>query len=408
MGGYLARQRRSHLFWQIAFTILAVLAIYYLLSELKEVVIPLIISFLLAYLLDPVIDWFERHGVNRTLGVVILLLGVVVATVLFALFFIPLIGKEFAAFGRQIPIYVSRIKDEAIPWVEKTFEVPVPKSFTELTDRFGYSLKELTQQALGPLRGFAGQAVIGAYKLLMILGILVLIPFFTFFFLRDFDKMATFIYGLIPQRHRPWAEETYREIDHALSGWIRGQLLVMLILGTLYSIGYVWVGIPLGLVVGMLTGLLAFVPYLGATVGFLLALAMAFLAWHGWGQIFWVCVVFGTVQTLDAFFITPNILGHGTGVSPAVVVLAFMVFGKLFGIVGVLLAVPSVAVLKVVISRFVAVYRKSAYFTADAAQAVRLTTLSGVPPPASTAKKIKTKQAVKTRKKDRDDLDEEM
>jgi predicted PurR-regulated permease PerM len=406
MGGYLARQRRSHLFWQIAFAIIAVLGFYYLLAQLKEVVIPLLISLLLAYLLDPVIDWFERRGVNRTLGVIILLMGVVVATVLLAIFLVPLVGKEFAAFGKQIPEFIDRIKQGAIPWVEETFKVTLPKTLTELTDRFGYSLKELTRQAVGPLRGFAGQAVIGAYKLLMILGILVLIPFFTFFFLRDFDRMAGSIYGLIPHRHRPWAEETFRQVDEALSGWIRGQLLVMLVLGTLYSAGYVLVGIPLGLVVGMLTGLLAFVPYLGATLGFLLALALAFLDWHGWGQVFGVCVVFGSVQTLDAFFITPNILGHGTGVSPAAVVVSFMVFGKLFGIVGVLLAVPSVAVIKVLLTRAVTAYRKSAFFTADTPQALRLTTLSGVPPPASTPKKLKSRKRT-IPPKDRKGLDEE-
>ena len=394
MAGYLARERRSQIFWQLLFAVVAIMAAYYLLRELSEVVIPLLISFLLAYLLDPFIDWFERWGVNRTIGVILLLLGIAFLGALFITFMIPLIGDEFSAFGKQIPEYISRVQDEIIPWVEKTFQVKVPQSLTELTDTFGYSLKELTQQVVGSLSGFAGTAMSGAYKLLTLLTMLVLIPFFTFFLLRDFDKMAEVVYGLIPQRHRGWAEETWSDIDKALSGWIRGQLLVMLILGTLYSVGYMWVGIPLGLVIGMLTGVMAFVPYLGAAMGFVLALAMAFLDWHGWSQILWVTVVFGSVQTLDAFFITPNILGHGTGVSPAVVVLAFMVFGKLFGFVGVLLAVPSVGVIRVLIDRAVISYRKSAFFTADTHQAQRLSTLSGVPPPsaAPTTKKSKPKE----------------
>jgi len=400
MGGYLARQRRSHVFWQLTFAVLAFFGLYFLLRELSEVVIPLLISFLLAYLLDPIIDWFERHKVNRTLGVLILLLGVALLVTLFVMFMIPLIGKEVSVFSRRIPSYISRIQNEVIPWLEKSFDIDFPQSLTELTEGLGYNLRELTQQALGSLSDFAGTAMSGAYKVLSLIGILVLIPFFTFFLLRDFDRMAEVVYGLIPHRYHAWADDTWDLIDKALSGWIRGQLIVMLILGTLYSIGYTMVGIPLGLVIGMLTGIMAFVPYLGAAMGFLLALSMAFLDWQGWGQIFWVSAVFGSVQTLDAFFITPNILGHGTGVSPAVVVLSFMVFGKLFGFVGVLLAVPAVGVIKVLIDRAIISYRKSAFFTADTAQSKRPTTLSGVPPPTAppVSKKVRGKDMDKTTK----------
>lgn len=390
MGGYLARQRRTHLFLQMGFVILLLLGLYFLLKGLSEVVIPLLISFLLAYLLDPIIDWFERRGVNRTVGVLILLAGVAVFVTAFIMFMIPLVGHEVAVFAKRIPMYIARIQDDAIPWIERTFSIRVPQSLTEFADTFGYGVKDLTQQVVGSLSEFAGTAMTGAYKVLALLGILILIPFFTFFLLRDFDKMAQVIYGLIPNRYHVWAEDTWLRIDKVLSGWIRGQFLVMFVLGTLYSIGYVLVGIPLGLIIGMLTGIMAFVPYLGAAIGFLLALSMAFLDWQGWGQIFWVTFVFGSVQTLDAFFITPNILGHGAGVSPAVVVLSFLVFGKLFGFVGILLAVPAVGVIKVLIDRALISYRKSAFFTADNPGFQRVTTLSGVPPPAAAPSPIKT------------------
>ena len=369
--GYLARQRRSHLYWQITFSVLAILAIYYIFRELQDAAVPLRLSFLLAYLLDPVIDWLEARGINRTLGVVMLLLGVAGVVALFAIFVIPLIVREFATFAKQVPHYIGRIKDSAIPWIEQTFNVKAPTSISEFAERFGYSLRELAQEAIRPLGGMAGRAVLGAYRLLLVLGGLILIPFFTFFFLRDFDKIAAVVVGLIPVRHRPWFKETYRDLDKALSGWIRGQLLVMLILGTLYSIGYVLVGIPLGLVIGILTGLMAFIPYLGATIGFVLALAMAFLDWQGWGPVLGVVGVFGVVQTLDGLFITPNVLGHQTGMSPAVVVLALMVFGKLFGLVGVLLAVPMAAVINVMVRRAAQAYRESAFYTADAPDGTR-------------------------------------
>jgi len=346
----------------------------------------LVIAFLLAYLLDPVIDWFEVHGLSRTFGIVVLLMGVIVAMTLFVLLVIPLVGREFSNFGKEIPHFVARIKNDTIPALEHTFHFTIPRTTTELADRFGYSLQELSQKAVRPLSGLAGRAVQGAYTIVMFLGGLVLIPFFTFFLLRDFDKMADVIQNLIPHRHQEWARKTWTEIDETLSGWIRGQLLVMLVLGTLYSTGYVLVGIPLGLVIGMVTGLMAFIPYLGAALGFAMALTMAFLDWQGWTHVLGVAGVFATVQTLDGLFITPNILGYETGLSPAVVVLALLVFGKLFGPVGVLLAVPVAGIIHVLLRRSLESYRASAFFNGDAPDGLHTGTLApGVSGPAPRA-----------------------
>ncbi len=380
MSGYLARTRRSHFFWQILFGLVLVVSASYLVAQLKEILIPVVISLLLAYLLDPMIDWFEAKGVSRTLAIVILLLGIMVALAAVVLLLIPLLGSEVASFANRVPQFVARIKSQAIPWVEHTLHVTVPRTTTELADSLGYSLQELARQSVKPLRGLAGKAMQGAYYVLMVLGSLLLIPFLTFFFLRDFDKMASTIRGLIPVRHRPWADKTREDIDKTLSGWIRGQLLVMVVLGTLYSIGYSLVGIPLALLIGMLTGLMAFIPYLGAATGFLLALTMAFLDWNGWGQVAGVVGTFGTVQVIDALFVTPNILGHETGMSPAVVVLALLVFGKLFGFVGVLLAVPVAGVIHVLLARTAAAYRHSAFYLADSPDGFKMNTLTEMTP----------------------------
>lgn len=378
MSGYLARARRSHLFWQILFGLVMVVGASYLISQLKEILIPVVIALLLAYLLDPAIDWLEKRGVSRTVAIILLLLGIMIALTAVLLLLVPLLGSEVAAFANRIPLFVARIKTQAIPWVEHTFHVTVPRTASELADSLGYSIQELAQQAVKPLGGLAGKAMEGAYFLVVLMGTLLLIPFLTFFFLRDFDKMAATVRGLIPERHRPWADKTWEDIDRTLSGWIRGQLLVMLVLGTLYSIGYSLVGIPLALLVGMLTGLMAFIPYLGAATGFLLALTLALLDWHGWGHVAGVVGAFGTVQLLDALFVTPNILGHKTGMSPATVVLALLVFGKLFGFVGVLLAVPVAGVIHVLLTRAAEAYRHSAFYLADSPDGFKMTTLTEV------------------------------
>ncbi len=365
MSGYLNRERRTHWLVQAALLLAGAYVAYLFLHALKELLTPLLVALLLAYLLDPAIDWLEAKGLSRTAGIVVLLAAVTTAVALAATVLVPLIGNELSTFAGKVPHFVARIKHDSLPWIESHLHIQVPKNVDQLADRLGYSLQELTRHAVAPLKGLAGKAVAGAYQVALLLATLVLIPFFTFFLLRDFDKMGRWFYSLVPYRHRPWVRKTWQEIDRTLSGWIRGQLLVMLILGSLYSAGYLIVGIPLGLVVGLLTGLMAIIPYLGAATGFLMALSLAFLDWQGWGQVAGVVAVFGTVQLLDALFITPNILGYETGLNPAVVVLALLGFGKLFGFLGVLLAVPLAGILHVLGRRAVEAYKKSAFFAAE-------------------------------------------
>ena len=363
--GYLGRQRRTHLFVQAALGLGGVYLFYRLLQNLSEILIPLVIALLLAYLLDPIIDRLEAKGLSRTAGIVVLLAAVVVVVTLAAAVLVPVVRKEFSSFAGKVPHFVARIKNDSLPWVEETLHVKLPKTADQVADQLGYSLQELAKDAVAPLKGLAGTAVAGAKQVVLIVATLILIPFFTFFLLRDFDRMAAYLFSLVPYRHRPWVRKTWQEIDTTLSGWIRGQLLVMLILGSLYSVGYLIVGIPLGLVVGMLTGLMAIIPYLGAATGFLLALSLAFLDWQGWGQVLGVVAVFGTVQVLDGLFITPNVLGYETGLNPAIVVLSLLAFGKLFGFVGVLLAVPLAGIIHVLGRRAVEAYKKSAFFNAE-------------------------------------------
>ncbi len=381
MSGYLQRQRRTHWLLQAGLLLAGGYVAYLFLHALKEILTPLLVALLLAYLLDPAIDRLEAKGLSRTAGIVVLLAMVTMAVALAAAVLVPLVGNELSTFAGKVPHFVARIKHDSLPWIEEHFHVQVPKNVDQLADRFGYSLQELTRHALEPLKGLAGRAMAGAYQVVVLLATLVLIPFFTFFLLRDFDKMGSWLYSLVPYRHRPWVRKTWQEMDKTLSGWIRGQLLVMLILGALYSVGYLIVGIPLGLVIGLLTGLMAIIPYLGAATGFLLALSLAFLDWQGWGQVAGVVAVFGTVQLLDALFITPNILGYETGLNPAVVVLALLGFGKLFGFLGVLLAVPLAGILHVLGRRAVEAYKKSSFFTAETPAATttmtELTTLKG-------------------------------
>ncbi len=356
---------RTHAFLQAAFILAMLWLAGQLLSILLPLVVPLVISFFLAYFCNPLVSRMERRGISRTVGILILLFFFINLVVLFVMFVVPLLSAQLDEFIHKVPAYAQMVKAHVVPWVERVFDTTLPNASEAaalLVDRFSGDLRAVASEAASPLRDVADFAMAGTMFLFSVVTTIFLIPFFTFFLLRDFERLHDRWMGLIPPRHHAWMQELMRDMDATMSSWLRGQVLVMIILGTLYSIGYSIVGIPLSLFVGLLTGFLAFIPYVGAFLGFLLALVMAVLA-GSWGTVAGVGAVFGIVQLLDAFFITPNVLGKSVGLNPALVVISLMAFGILGGFWGALVAVPLAALLAVLSRHLFALYRESEFFT---------------------------------------------
>ncbi len=356
--------QRTHLYFQIAALLLAGWLILNLLSQLMWVLVPLTISFFLAYFLNPFVSYLEQRRIPRTVGILILLLIVVIVVTGFVMFVVPLLADQLKDFLAKIPRFTSKVKRWAIPWIESTFNTTLPnlrEGINTAMDRISKDLMSITKQAYSPVKEVATFAAAGTYFLISVVTTIFVIPFFTFFLLRDFDKLEVIPEKLVPPRHWPWVDEILTDLDITMSAWLRGQVLVMVILGTLYSIGYTLAGITLSIFIGMLTGFMAFIPYIGAFLGFLLALLMAVLD-GGLQSVLYVSIIFVSVQVLDAFFITPNVLGKSVGVNPAVVVLSLMTFGILWGFLGTLIAVPFAAVINVLLRHSVRHYRMSFYF----------------------------------------------
>jgi len=356
---------RTHLFLQIALIIAALLVAAQILILLMPLVIPILISFFLAYFCNPFITRLEKRRIPRTVGILILLAGFVLLVFFFVLFIVPLLATQLDEFIRKIPGYTESVKSWMIPRIESLLDTTLPNASEMLSaamDRFGSDLSTIASNAASPLREVATFAAAGTFFLFSLVTTLFLIPFFTFFLLRDFDKLGRLWTRLIPARHHWWMQDLLHDMDTTMSSWLRGQILVMMILGTLYSIGYSWVGITLSLFIGLLTGFMAFIPYVGAFTGFLLALTMAILDGGGMGPIFGVCMVFGSVQLLDGFFITPSVLGKKVGLNPAMVVAALMTFGLLWGFWGALIAVPFAGLLAVLTRHTVKLYQGSEFY----------------------------------------------
>jgi len=249
-----------------------------------------------------------------------------------------------------------------LPWIESTFSVTVPRTFHELTEQFGADAKALASKALAPLGGMAGKVMQRASALFSAQGTLVLVPIFTFYFLPKFPSILAGAQELIPRRYLAWVQQTGKEIDKVLAAWIRGQLMVIGILAVLYAVGLSIAGVKMAVLIGLLTGCLAFIPYVGVIVGVVLALGVSLLEYSGPGQIIGVVAVFAVVQALEGLVITPRVVGEKVGLGPVGVLLALMIGGQLFGFVGILLAVPAAASLVIVIKKAIGTYKESLFY----------------------------------------------
>jgi len=341
--------------------ILALVAIVWLAGQVKGFTVPFLIAFIIAYLLDPLVDRFEASAVGRTPAIGILLGLFLLAGGLVLVLVVPQIVREFSLIPGKLSLFLAN----AQPWLESTLGTPLPDDLRGLADALMAELNSDQAAALlKPAGSIASLVFGGTAGVFSALVALVMIPVFAFFLLRDFDVIVSRVGALIPTSYRPFIDARMREVDETLSNFVRGQLTVCGVLVILYSLGLWLVGLPLALVIGLVAGVGNLVPYLGTTIGVLLAAVMLALDWQGWGHVGAVAAVFGVVQVLEGWVITPRVVGESVGLSTLAVFVAVMVFGELFGFYGVLVAVPAAAVLKILLREALDAYRASDFFRA--------------------------------------------
>ncbi len=319
--------------------------------------VPLLISLIIAYLLAPLVDRLERWGIARTLGIAILVVGSLGILSGAVAIVVPLVADDI----RRVPTQAADLAETASAWIESTFGYAVPTSGDEIRDALTEWFDDIEDAE--SWIGSAAQVVFG--RTVSAIGMLfgfAMIPVFSFFLLRDFGRILAALKALVPPHHQDVVVKRAREIDSALGGFVRGQLIVAGILAVLYSIGLWSVDLPLASLVGIIAGLGNMIPFLGTAVGLIIATLVALLEWQGIVQLLLVYAVFAGVQALESWLITPNIVGNRVGLSPFGVIIAVLAFGELFGFLGILLAVPLAAVLKIFVRATVDAYRQSEFF----------------------------------------------
>jgi predicted PurR-regulated permease PerM len=344
--------------WLIAFGCLGVLYL------VRGVLAPVLIAWGLAYVLDPLVDKLEARRVPRAAGIAILLVPALVGIALVLFLVLPAVVRDVALLIGELPAAVTQLLQGLQPWLAQ-HGVHLPQSSSEALATLEANVQqvapdavELAQKAVGALLGGTLSAVGTAAAVLTV-------PVLAFYLLKDFDVIVAAAVELLPARARGRTVTMGREVDVVLGDFVRGQLTVMGILAALYAVGYSLVGVQLAIPIGVVAGLLSFIPYVGGAVSITLALLMSVLHYSGMGQLAAVGLVYGTVQVLEGFVIVPRVVGDKLGLPPVLVLLALMIGGDLFGFAGVMLALPAAAVARVFIAHGLRRYRASALYSGE-------------------------------------------
>jgi predicted PurR-regulated permease PerM len=353
-----APQRPRWLDWN-SLIILGVVAVFvWLATLLSPILAPFLAAAILAYICDPLVDKLEARGVSRSIGTVIAVLVMLVSVVLLLVIVLPLFYKEVAQLTEQLPRFVEHLKGTVLPWVNDKLGT----AFTLDPSSFRQFMQDNIADAGGIAKRIFATIGTGGLAVVSVLINLALIPVVLFYLLRDWDRLVTEIDGLVPRRHYDTVRTIVGEVDAVLSEFLRGQLMVMIIMAAFYVIGLWAVGLEFALPVGLITGLLVFVPYLGVGLGLLLGTVAAVMQFGAPTGVALVWLVFGLGQLVESFLVTPKFVGERIGLHPVAVIFALLAFGQAFGFFGVLLALPASAAILVWLRHMVARYRTSDVF----------------------------------------------
>ncbi|MEM8983167.1 MAG: AI-2E family transporter [Pseudomonadota bacterium] len=333
-----------------ALFVVALIAFGWLVQLLSPVLTPFIAAALLAYIGDPLADALQRVKLPRSAAVLIVFLITFIALGALVILIIPLVRAQASALFEALPRYIEFVETNWLPYVsEAAGGADNELGLRAFVEQYGAVAGEWASTVLTSV-GRSGGALLAAAVSLF------LIPVLTFYLLRDWDDILERVARLIPPNQRPTVLHLARESDVVLGAFLRGQVLVMFGLALIYTVGLSIIGLPYAIAIGVVAGLVSFVPYLGLVFGIALAGVTALNEPNGLLMLALVVGVFVIGQVVEGSILTPKLVGDRIGLHPVVVIFAVMAFGQLFGFFGVLLALPAAAVISVIVRYFYARY----------------------------------------------------
>ena len=344
--------------------ILAGLAlILWVLYLLKPVVLPFIGAFLVAYLFSPLVDKLHKIGLPRWLSISAVFIGIGVVITLAFWYLVPLVWEQLMYAKNSIPSGIHWANYKFLPWLSDSFNL-VPMELD--VDQISAAIMEYVQTnySADSIQAMIAKLAQSGLNFIQIGGTVVLIPIIAFYFLLDWDRMLDSFRRLIPRRHEEQTLVIVKECHSVLGAFVKGQFLVMVLLGVVYAMGLQLIGLEVGLIIGMVAGLCSIIPYLGFAVGIIAAvIASLFQFGIDWMQLLLVGVVFMIGQAVEGYILQPFLLGDKIGLSPVAVVFAVLAGAQLGGILGMLIALPVAAVIVVLLRHAREFYENSPMYS---------------------------------------------
>ncbi|MFA7664549.1 MAG: AI-2E family transporter [Burkholderiaceae bacterium] len=335
------------------------LLLIWALVALGPVLTPFATAAILAYVLAPLVAALQRHRVPRAVAAILAITLALLVLVALVLILIPILHEEFVLIRNELPGLVASITSRAQPWLERYLGMAPRIDAAWLREWLSTQFADSNQDLLALLFGYAKT---GWGAALQVIGTLFLVPVVLFYLLADWPELTRRAYDLIPLRWRPEVDALLGETDMLLGQYLRGQLLVMLILSVWFSLALLVAGFTLWLPIGVLSGLLIFIPYIGFALGFIFAMIAGMLQLGPLPGFVSVAIIYGIAQVVESTWLTPRLVGERIGLHPVAVIFALLAFGALFGFVGVLLALPLAAITAVGLRRLWQAWMDSEFY----------------------------------------------
>ncbi|WP_319529139.1 AI-2E family transporter [uncultured Cohaesibacter sp.] len=330
----------------------------------RGILLPFVAGMALAYLLDPVADFFERVGMSRMWATVSVLLLFVFVFLLLMVLIVPTLVHQMSGFSQNLPGYIASLQELLVNQSSKFLP-----SF--LSDFDATSLQANVKDLVGQGASWIGKLIQslwnGGQALIDMVALIVITPVVAFYLLYDWDRMIATIDDLLPRDHQYTIRRLADEINNSVSGFVRGQIMVGLILGIFYAVALSLLGLNFGLLIGLGAGIISFIPYAGATLGLVVSTGVAIVQfWPDPVPIAFALGIFAFGQFIEGNFLQPRLVGERVGLHPVWLMFALLAFGSLFGFVGMLIAVPTAAAIGVIIRYVLEQYRHSPMYRGQA------------------------------------------
>jgi predicted PurR-regulated permease PerM len=344
--------------WRLLFWLVVILLFVVALVLLQSILLPFVAGIIIAFILAPTVARLERLGIRRSLASFAVLILFLVGLALVFVLLVPLIQNQVVALIGKVPALVSFLQDQLGRLMDLLQQKLPADQMAKLRDMVGAKLGE----ALAWIASLFQGLITSSFAILNIVSLVIVTPIVTFLLMRDWDKLVAQIDSYLPRQSLGTVREQARIVSDMLVGFVHGQALVCLILAIYYGTTLSFAGLESGLALGLLIGVLAIIPILGGATGFVLALGLAASQFGTWREIIIVCIIFAVGQGVESNFLTPKLVGDRINLHPVWVMFALFSGATLFGLVGILFAVPAAAVIGVLVRFALMRYRRSAVY----------------------------------------------